>query len=102
MCYCKAEPLVVYKEMRKIYRRSKLNIDRYLYDHEGYEAYKQGKKFINRVDRTIESIPEPYKFILHFDIQLGREDHWYMEYMSRSTYFRNRKIASVIFMNELD
>ena len=55
--------------------------------------------FINHIDNALNSLDQELRRILINDFFEVRKDYWYLEYYTRSTYYRLRKEAIAEFLH---
>ncbi len=61
----------------------------------GQEIIVEPEKFIVSVDTAVNSLPSNLKLMINMELLDRRNycDYWYLETLSRSTYYRHRKEA---------
>jgi|GEM_PF-1553426 len=58
-------------------------------------------EFARRIERCIEFMPEIERFIVYNEVVEFKSGNWYLGHMTSSTYYRQRKKAYEMIMQEL-
>lgn len=87
------------------YRRSQKHLDFYQYTNcirENQSAYNSDLHYVQEVDRSLKNCSmDTQKIIRHGYLEIA-EPKWYLEFYTRSAYYRLRKKAIEEFLNCLD
>lgn len=87
------------------YRRSKKHIDFYKMANcvkENNRAYQDDLLFIMEVDRSLQNCSKDTQTIIRCGYLDIGDTKWYLEYYTKSAYYRLRKVAIEEFLNCLD
>lgn len=105
-------------------KNSKINKDSYLIDlvNQSYHYHKRvlletesgvreydyiriraSRKIVSHIDNVTNDLSEKYKFIIENEVINNKKgSKWYMEYFSTPSYYRNRKRAYRLFLENIE
>ena len=62
------------------------------------EKKMRAERCIQVIEEAKEHIGEEYYTIIHQDFMIHSDKYWYLEYYSKATYYRKRKLAMQAFL----
>ena len=70
--------------------------------HRSKGDYERSCYIVNHIEYVITGLQEKYALIIRNDLKYGPGSKWYLEMMSQSYYYANRKLAYREFLRCLE
>lgn len=92
---------IILLELASIYKKYKFRIDL----NDNYYSIKEGEpiesyyRYVRVIDLIISKLSSDTKIIILNDFFEDRDNKWYLEYFTKSTYYRLKKKAVNEFIN---
>lgn len=83
----------------KLYQRCKRDMQ---VEDQQSDQYYNDAKFVMKIDLVVKDLPKEYQLVIQKDYLQVSEGPWYLNYFSRSSYYRIRNKAVKEFISYID